>query len=144
PQGDAVDLPLDLRDHQARGLGRAGGGGNDVQRRRAGAPQVFVGEVEDLLVVGVAVHRHHVAVAEAPVVQDDLHHGYETVRRAGGVGNDVMLRGVVLPVVHSHHDRDVLALGGRGDHHLLGAGGEVLGGGVAVGESACALQHELD
>src|SRR6266542_4331332 len=47
-----------------------------------------------------------------------------------------MLGGVVLPVVHAHHDRDVLALGGGADDDLLGTGLEMLLGLFALGEQA--------
>ena len=40
-------------------------GRDDRQRRRARAPQILVRQVEDLLVVGVGVHRGHEAVHEA-------------------------------------------------------------------------------
>ena len=54
-----------------------------------------------------------------------------------------MLRRVVLLVVHPHHDGDVLALGGRRDHDLLGSGRQVLLGRGALGEAAGALEHQL-
>ncbi len=39
--GDAVDDPLDLRDHQAHSTGGPGGGRDDVQRPGAGLAQVL-------------------------------------------------------------------------------------------------------
>ena len=76
-----------------------------------------------LLVVRVAVDRHHRAVHEAEGVANDLHHRHEAVRRARRVRDDVVLRRVVLVAVDAHHDGDVLALRGRGDDHLLRAAG---------------------
>ena len=46
-------------------------------------------------------------------------------------------------VVHPEDHRHVGALGGRGDHHLLGASVEVLRGAVAVGEEAGRLDHHV-
>ena len=51
---------------------------------------------------------------------------------------------VVLVEVDAEDDRDVLVLGGRGDDDLLGAGVEVLGGLVAVGEEAGRLDDDVD
>ena len=101
-------------------------------------------QVEDLLVVGVAVHGRHEAVLEAKVVHHDFHDRDEAVGRARRVRDDVMLGGIVLLVVHAHTDGDVLALGGCRDHDLLGAGGQVLGRALLIGEAPCALEHELD
>ena len=101
-------------------------------------------QVEDVLVVGVAVDRHHRPVPEAEVVAHDLHHRREAVRRARRVGDDVVLRRVVLLVVHAEHDRDVLALRGRRDDDLLRAAGDVLPGVVGVRELAGGLEHHVD
>src|SRR6185437_6489067 len=60
-QRDAVDLPLHFRNHEARGLGGAGGGRDDTQPGGAGAAQVLVRQVEDLLIVRIAVDRRHEA-----------------------------------------------------------------------------------
>ena len=62
----------------------------------ARAAQVPVRQVEDLLVVRVGVDRRHEAALDRPVVVDDLGDRGEAVRRAGGVRDDVVLRGVVL------------------------------------------------
>ena len=52
--------------------------------------------------------------------------------------------GVVLVEVDAEDDRDVLALGRRGDDDLLRAAGEVLGGVLAVGEEAGRLDDDVD
>jgi hypothetical protein len=59
PQRDAVQLPLELRQHQRHGLGGARARRHDVQRRRAGPPEVAVGRVQQPLVAGVRVRRRH-------------------------------------------------------------------------------------
>src|SRR5207247_7840638 len=47
--GDAVELALQLGDGEVDGLGRAGRGRDHGERRRPRAPQVLVGQVQDLL-----------------------------------------------------------------------------------------------
>ncbi len=65
--GEAVELAGGLRDDQLEGLGGAGRGGNHRQGGGAGAAQVLVREVEDDLVVGVAVDGGHDAADHAAV-----------------------------------------------------------------------------
>ena len=55
-----------------------------------------------------------------------------------------MPRRVVGAEVHAQHDRDVLALRGRGDEDLLRPCRQVLGGAVAIGEEARGLDHDVD
>jgi hypothetical protein len=54
------------------------------------------------------------------------------------------VRRVVVVLVGAEDDGDVLALGGRGDDDLLGAGLEVLGGVVALGEEPGRLDDDVD
>src|SRR5262245_50581344 len=51
--GGAVELAIELGQHQAHGHGGAGGGRDHVERRGAGATHVLVRLVEDVLIVGV-------------------------------------------------------------------------------------------
>ena len=51
---------------------------------------------------------------------------------------------VVLLVIHAHHDRDVRPLRRRRDHDALGAGGDVFGRGIAIGEEPRRLEHDVD
>ena len=60
-------LPASLRNDQLEGLGGAGGAGNHGEGGGAGAAQVLVREVEDDLVVGVAVDGGHDAADDAEV-----------------------------------------------------------------------------
>ena len=62
---EAVQLAGGLGNHQLQRLGGAGRAGNHVQRGSAGAAQVLVREVEDDLVVGVAVNGGHDAGDDA-------------------------------------------------------------------------------
>ena len=92
--------------------------------------------VEDDLVVGVAVDGGHDAGRDAEGVVQDLDDGGQAVRGAGGVGNDVVVRRVVLVVVDAEDEGDVL-VGGRGrDDDLLDGGAEVGLGLFGVGEEA--------
>src|SRR6266540_1627489 len=143
-QGDAVELALELGDGQRAGLRRAGGGGDDVARGRAGAPQVLVREVEDHLVVGVGVDGGHEALLDAEAVEQDLGQRHHRVGGAGGIGDDVVAGRVVGVLVDPDDDGDVLVLGRGGDDHLLGAALEVQGGMVPVGEAAGRLDHHVD
>ena len=78
--------------HQAGGPGRTRARGHDVVGRRPGPAVVLVHEVEQVLVVGVGVHRRHQAFFDAEGVVEDLDHGHEAVGRAAGVGDDAVNR----------------------------------------------------
>ncbi len=141
---DAVELALEGGQHLADGRGGAGRRRDDRHRGGAGAAHVLVRQVEQVLVVGVGVHGGHPAALEAERVVQHLDHGGEAVGRARRVRDDVVRGRVVLLVVHAHDERDVGLLGGGGDDDLLRAGGQVLGGAVAVGELARALEDHVD
>ena len=121
-QAEAVELALQVGDDEREGLGRAGRRRDDVLAGGPRPARVLVGDVEDPLVVRVAVDRVHQAALDAEQVVDDLGRGREAVRRAAGVADDVVARRVVLVLVDAEHDRDVLALGRGADDHLLRAG----------------------
>src|SRR5881397_3323549 len=78
--------------------------------------------------------------ADGEGVVQHLGEGGETVGGARGVGDDRVLGRVVGAVVHTHADGQVRRLGGRGDDHLPRTRLEVLGGLVALGEEAAALE----
>jgi hypothetical protein len=103
-----------------------------------------VREVEDDLVVRVAVNRHHGPVLEPERVADDFDHGHEAVCGAGRVRQDMMRLGVILVAVDAHHERDVFALGGRRDDDLLGTGVDVLLRVGGVGEAPRRFEHDVD
>src|SRR5262249_5219077 len=124
PQRVTVELALQLRHHQADGLGRAGGGGHDVQRGGAGAPQVLVRAVLQVLILGVGVDGGHQASDDAELVVQYFGKRRKAVRGARRIGNDV-LAAVVLVVIHPEDDGEVLVGGGRGDDHFLGTRVEV-------------------
>ena len=89
---EAVQLALELRQHEADGLRGAGRRRDEVDRRGARAAQVLVRPVLQHLVAGVGVDRRHQAVLDADRVVGDLRERRQAVRRAGGVGDDVVLR----------------------------------------------------
>ena len=63
--GDAVELAVELRQHEADGLGGARRGRDHRQRGGAGAVEVLVHRVERRLVAGVGVDRRHEALLDA-------------------------------------------------------------------------------
>ncbi len=101
-------------------------------------------EVEQTLIPGVGVNRGHEASLDLEVFMQDLGHRRQTVGGAGGVGNDVVLPRVVAVGIDAHDDGDVRVGGRGGDDDLAGAGREVLGGVLALGEQAGALRHDVD
>jgi hypothetical protein len=64
-----------------------------MERAAARAAEVFVGGVEDDLVVGVAVDGGHDAGGDAEGVVEDFDYRGEAVGGAGGVGEDVVVGG---------------------------------------------------
>ena len=119
PDGEAVELALQLGDHQPDRLGGARGGRNQVDRRGPRAPQVFVGHVLQALVGGVGVDRGHQPMHDADGVVEDLRHRRQAVGRARGIGDHVVLLAVVdLVEVDPQHDRRVRAARGRRDDDL--------------------------
>ena len=139
-----MQLAVELGDDQPDRLGRAGRGGDQVDRGGARPAQVLVGHVLQALVGGVGVDRGHQAVLDADRLVQHLGHRGQAVGRAGGVGDDLVLLAVVgLGEVDAEHDGRVRVGRRRGDDDLLGPGVEVLGGVLAVGEQAGGLDHHV-
>ena len=131
----AVELALELGDHdpdRARGAGR---GRDDRERRGARAAQVVVRHVVQALIARVGVRRRHEARLDAELVQQHAHDGRQAVGRARRHRDELVLVAVVGLLVDAEHERDVGILGGRGDDDLARAGGDVRLG-AAVGEEA--------
>jgi hypothetical protein len=75
---------------------------------------------------------------------DDLHDGREAVGRAGRVGQQAMLRGVVEVIVDAHDDVErIAALHGRGHDDLLYALVEVGRELFGRAEFAAAFEHDV-
>ena len=85
------------------------------------ATQVAMRQIQDLLVVGVGVNRGHETALDPHRVVQHLCHRRKAVRGAGGVGDNLHVRAVVL-VVHAHHKHRGVSRGG-GDDNLLGSSG---------------------
>ena len=77
-------------------------------------------------------------------LMDHLGERGQAVRGARRVRDDLVLRRVVLVVVDAEDDRQVGALGRRGDHDLLRARRDVLGRVVALGEEAGRFEDDVD
>ena len=141
--GDPVQLAVQLRNNDADRLGGAGGGGHEVRRCGAGAPEVLVRAVLEVLVGGVGVDRRHDPAFDSDGVVQHARHRPEAVRGAGRVRDHVVLVRVVGVVVHAQHECHVRIRGWGADDHLLRAGGEVLRGVVALGEEARGLDDHV-
>ena len=88
-----------------------------------------MGHIQDLLVIGVSMHRHHEAALDRVQVIDNLHRRGQAVGRAGGIRNDMVLGGVILVVIDAQDDGQVFALGRSRDDNFLGAAfGDVVDG----------------
>ena len=145
-EGHAGELALHLGTDERHGLGGASGRRDDVDGRAASTlPILLGGAVDGLLGGGVGVDGGHQALGDAEAfLEQDVHEGGEAVSGAGGVGDDVVLGGVVLVVVDADDNGDVLVLSRRGDDDLLGAGLEVAAGLGGLGEETRGLDDNLD
>ena len=141
--GDAVELALELRQHQADRLGCAGRGRDHRQRGRARAIEILVHGVERRLVAGVGMDRGHEAGFDADRVVEHLGDRRQAVGGARGVGDDLVVLGQLV-VVDAEDHGEIGAVGGRRNQHALGAGGQMRRGLVLGGEDAGALQRDVD
>ena len=138
---DAVELALQLGQHLADRRRGAGRGRDDRQRRGARPAQVLVraGRAGS----GRWCRRGPWSSSRASMPNASCSTLATGARQL--VVHDALemmwcvLR-VVLVVVDAEHHGDVGLLGRGGDDHLLRAGGQVLGGAVAVGELAGATR----
>ena len=73
----------------------------------------------------------------------DLGHGSEAVGGAGGVGQNVVLGGIVHVLVHAHDHGEVRLLGGSGNDDLLGAAFQMNGGLRSAAEDAGGFHHHV-
>ena len=129
PEAHAGHAALELRNHLAHGLGRAGGRGNDVAQHAAAGPPVPARPgIHRLLLGGGSVDGGHQGLTDSEGVVDDFGHGSQAVGGAGGIGNHIHVRRVGL-VVDAHDECGGAFVFGRGgEHHLLGAVEQVDGG----------------
>ena len=143
PDREAGELAVELGDHLADGLGRAGLGGDHVDGRRAGPVHVLVDLVGNPLVVGVGVNRGHQALLDAEGLVQDLGHRGQAVGGAGRVGHDLHARLQDMIVDAQHEGRVELVLGRGAQDDPLGTRVDVLLKFLAAGEEARRLQRDL-
>ena len=141
--GEAVELAVELRQHEADGLGGAGRGRDHRERCGARAVEILVHRVQRRLVAGVGMDRRHHAFLDADGFMQHLGEGREAVGRARRIRDDEVILGQLV-VVDAVDDGEVGVFAGGRDQHALGAGGQVGGGLVAGGEDARAFQRDLD
>ena len=101
-------------------------------------------QVENHLVVGVGVDGGHHAVFDTEIFMDDFGHRCQAVGGAGGIGDDVVLGGVVFVFVDSHYDGDVFTLGRSRDDDFFRAGFNVRGSFIGVGEASGRLNDYIN
>ena len=143
-ESHAGELALQFRNHEANSLRSTGARGDDIQGSGTSVSQVLRGSVDRPLAVGEGVHGGQQTTVDAKRLVKHLCHGGETVGGAGRIRDDVMLGGIVHPVIHAENDRQIFVLGRSGDDHLLHAVALVsdcLGG---VGEETGALHNDVD
>ncbi len=143
PDGGAVELALELRQHEAHRLGGAGRGGDEVHRARPRPVRVVVQGIDRPLIAGIGVDRRHIAVLDADHLVQHLGNGRKAIGGAGGIGDDVMLLGELVVVDAVDHGEIGARARGR-DEHALGAGGQVPRRALAIGESAGAFHDDVD
>src|SRR5581483_1813961 len=143
PQRVAVELALQLGQHQTDRLRGARRRRHDVQCGGTGPAQVLVRAVLQVLVLRVGVDRGHQALDDAELVVQDFGKWPKAIRGARSIADDV-LAAVVLVIVHTENDRDVLVGGGRGDDDLLCAGLQMALRLVGLGEYAGGFDDDVD
>src|SRR5207248_5169992 len=141
--GVAVELAFQLRDNEMQCFRGTGGTGNQVQGSGARATQILVRQIKQPLIVGVGMDGGHCAAIDAESVLKNFGDGREAIRGAGGVGNDVMLRGVVALVVDPKNEGGVGAVRGRRDNDLFHGGAEMLLRVRAFGKEAGGLHDDF-
>ena len=141
--GKAVQLAVQLGQHQTDRSGSAGLGRDHGVGSRTGTTQIGVIDVGQHLVVGVGVDGGHQAVEQADFFMQRLDQRSQAVGGARGVGDDGV-RSLQHALVDAIDDGGVhiLAAGG-GDDDLLGTTGQVGAGLFLGGEQAGALQHHV-
>ena len=92
------------------------------------------------------MHRGHQTFFETEVVEDHLGDGRETVGGAARIRDHRVGSGVVLLVVDLEDQRldFIWRLGGCGDQHSPGTGGEVLLRVITLGEETGRFQNVVD
>ena len=95
---DAVELALEVGQHQADRLGGAGRGRDLRQGGGAGAVEILVHGVQRRLVAGVGMDRRHHALFDADRLVQHGGQRRQAVGGAGGVGDDDVVLGQLVVV----------------------------------------------
>ena len=103
-----------------------------------------MGQVEQVLVVGVGVHGRHKPGVDAERVVEYLHHRHEAVGRARGVAHHVVQVAVVGGLVDAHDERRVDVARRCRDDHLARTSSQVHGGGLTAGEMSRRLDNDVN
>ena len=92
---------------------------------------------------GGGVHGGHQAFLQAKLIHDHLHNGRQTIGGATCVTNHGVSRWIVLLVIDLVDKcwNFLLTFGWRGNHHALGAGGNVGLGRFKFGEATSAFKN---
>jgi len=145
-EGHAGELAFDFGAHEGGGLRSAGAGGNDIDGSGAATlPILLRRTIDGFLRRGVGVDGRHEAFLNAETfLEENVNDRREAVRRAGSVGNDIVLLEVEFVVVNAHNDRDVFALRRSGDDDFLGASGDMALGFFSVGEETGRFDDQLN
>src|SRR6185369_4215232 len=101
----------------------------------ARAPQVFVGKVENDLIVGIGVNGRHGAADDLEIVINHFDDRRQAIGGAGGIRNNVVLGGIVFILIHAENHREVFVLCRRGDDDFLHRAAQMFFCFVGVGEA---------
>lgn len=107
PDGDAVQFSLERRDHKPDRLRGPRGRRDDIFRGAPGSPPILMGEIENALIIRVAVNGRHKAVHDPKTVIEDFGHRSEGVCGAGGIRNHVHRLRIVGFFVYTQAERAV-------------------------------------
>jgi hypothetical protein len=119
------------------------GAGNHIQRGGASAAQILVRQIEKALIVGVGVDGGHGAAGDAKSVLQDFGDGSEAVGCAGGIGDHVMLRGIVCVGIHAQNESGVRSISGRRNNDFLDRTAEMFFGLWALGEQTSGFDDDI-
>src|SRR5690625_4890236 len=139
----AVQLALQVRQDQRYGLGSTSGRWNDVGGGGAGAAQVLVRAIQQVLVGSVSVNCRHETALNSEHFVKNLGHRSQAVRGAGCVRNDVVVGRVVIGVVYAHYECGVFTLTRSRNDDLLGTGVNMSLRLFCGDEAASGLNHNI-
>ena len=141
--GEAVELAVEIRQHETDRLRSTRRRRDHRQCRRAAAIEILVHRVERRLIARVRVDRRHHALLDADGVVQHLRDRREAVRRARSVRDDhVLFR--ELGVIHAIDDGEIGAIGRSRNEHALGAGRQMCRCLVLRREDARAFHRDVD